>query len=84
MEQTIYFEDYEIGSVRESIGRTITETDIVIHAGQTGDFFPPPYGRGVRQDYGFWETYRTWDSDLLRGGGHDRESDQSGGIFLWV
>ena len=40
MEQTIYFEDYEIGSVRESIGRTITETDIVIHAGQTGDFFP--------------------------------------------
>ena len=40
MEQTIYFEEYEIGSVRESIGRTITETDIVIHAGQTGDFFP--------------------------------------------
>ena len=24
MEQTIYFEEYEIGSVRESIGRTIT------------------------------------------------------------
>lgn len=40
MEQTIYFEEYEIGSVRETIGRTITETDIVIHAGQTGDFFP--------------------------------------------
>ena len=35
MEQTIYFEEYEIGSVRESIGRTITETDIVLHAGQT-------------------------------------------------
>lgn len=33
MEQTIYFEDYEIGSVRESIGRTITETDIVIDQG---------------------------------------------------
>ena len=27
-------------NVRESTGRTITETDIVIHAGQTGDFFP--------------------------------------------
>lgn len=40
MEQTIYFEEYEIGSLRESIGRTITEADIVIHAGQTGDFFP--------------------------------------------
>lgn len=40
MEQAIYFEDYEVGSVRETIGRTITEADIVIHAGQTGDFFP--------------------------------------------
>ncbi len=35
-----YFEDYEIGSTRVSAGRTITETDIVIHAGQTGDFYP--------------------------------------------
>lgn len=36
----IYFEDYVVGSTRTSIGRTITETDIVVHAGQTGDFFP--------------------------------------------
>ena len=35
-----YFEDYEIGFTRRTMGRTITETDIVIHAGQTGDFFP--------------------------------------------
>jgi acyl dehydratase len=35
-----YFEDYETGTRRESGGRTITETDIVIHAGQTGDFYP--------------------------------------------
>ena len=35
-----YFEDYEAGSVRETLGRTITESDIVIHAGQTGDFYP--------------------------------------------
>lgn len=35
-----YFEGLEINSVRETMGRTITETDIVIHAGQTGDFFP--------------------------------------------
>ena len=35
-----YFEDYEIGQARRSLGRTITETDIVVHAGQTGDFFP--------------------------------------------
>ena len=35
-----YFEDYRIGTSRTSFGRTITETDIVVHAGQTGDFFP--------------------------------------------
>jgi acyl dehydratase len=40
MFQSRYFEDYEIGEVRESGGRTITETDIVLHAGQTGDFYP--------------------------------------------
>jgi acyl dehydratase len=35
-----FYEDYEIGSTRVSTGRTITETDIVMHAGQTGDFYP--------------------------------------------
>lgn len=35
-----YFEEYEIGSERTSFGRTITETDFVVHAGHTGDFFP--------------------------------------------
>lgn len=38
--KAIYFEDYEIGAERTSTGRTITETDIVMHAGQTGDFYP--------------------------------------------
>jgi len=35
-----WFEDYEVGERRTTVGRTITETDIVLHAGQTGDFFP--------------------------------------------
>ena len=35
-----YFEDYVVGSSHESYGRTVTETDIVAHAGQTGDFYP--------------------------------------------
>ncbi len=35
-----FFEDYELRHTRETLGRTITETDFVIHAGQTGDFFP--------------------------------------------
>ena len=39
-EQTIYFEDYQLGQIRVTFGRTITETDFVVHAGHTGDFFP--------------------------------------------
>lgn len=35
-----FFEDYTLGDSRETLGRTITESDFVIHAGQTGDFFP--------------------------------------------
>ena len=36
----MYFEEYETGAQRVSGGRTITETDIVLHAGQTGDYYP--------------------------------------------
>jgi acyl dehydratase len=35
-----YFEDYSPDSTRDTLGRTITETDIVLHAGQIGDFYP--------------------------------------------
>ena len=35
-----FFEQYEIGATRRTMGRTITEADIVTHAGQTGDFYP--------------------------------------------
>ena len=40
MIESRFFEDYDIGAVRRTLGRTITEADIVIHAGQTGDFYP--------------------------------------------
>ncbi|HEX8547453.1 MAG TPA: MaoC/PaaZ C-terminal domain-containing protein [Cytophagaceae bacterium] len=40
MFEKIYFEQYTLDAARETSGRTITETDIVLHAGQTGDFFP--------------------------------------------
>jgi len=35
-----YFEDYQEGPEKTTTGRTITEADIVLHAGQTGDFYP--------------------------------------------
>lgn len=40
LEQVKYFEEFEIGEGRETVGRTITETDFVVHAGHSGDFFP--------------------------------------------
>ncbi|WP_283178552.1 MaoC/PaaZ C-terminal domain-containing protein [Gemmobacter sp. 24YEA27] len=40
LEQVKYYEDYEIGEARDTVGRTITETDFVVHAGHSGDFFP--------------------------------------------
>jgi acyl dehydratase len=35
-----YFEEFTLNERRLTKGRTVTETDIVIHAGQSGDFFP--------------------------------------------
>lgn len=35
-----FFDDYTLGEARNTGGRTITESDIVMHAGQTGDFYP--------------------------------------------
>ena len=40
MDRPRHFEDYAVGEVRKTTGRTITETDFVVHAGHTGDFFP--------------------------------------------
>ena len=35
-----FYEDYEVGYTRTTMGRTITETDIVTHAMHSGDFYP--------------------------------------------
>jgi acyl dehydratase len=40
MTQTQYFEDYVVGTSSVTCGRTISEADVVIHAGHTGDYFP--------------------------------------------
>jgi 3-hydroxybutyryl-CoA dehydratase len=38
--EKIFFEDYEVGELLVSPGRTITETDIILFAGLTGDWHP--------------------------------------------
>jgi acyl dehydratase len=40
MKRCIYFEEIALDETGQSNARTITEADIVIHAGHTGDFFP--------------------------------------------
>lgn len=35
-----YLEDFEIGKTYQSVGRTITECDVVNFAGLSGDFNP--------------------------------------------
>src|SRR5580700_1286396 len=40
MEKIEYFEDSSVGAQRKTSGRTITETDVILHAGHSGDFFP--------------------------------------------
>lgn len=40
MNKPTYYEDFASVPSRRTGGRTITETDIVIHAGHTGDFYP--------------------------------------------
>lgn len=35
-----YFEKFALDDTRTTTGRTITESDIVLHAGQTSDFYP--------------------------------------------
>ena len=48
-----YLEDYEVGEVRHTLSRQITEADVVLHAGQTGDFFPHHMDeRWARQEAG--------------------------------
>jgi acyl dehydratase len=49
-----FYEDYLVDSKRETLGRTITETDIVMHAGQTGDFYPHHMDTGIRTTDGTW------------------------------
>ncbi|GLQ18382.1 MaoC family dehydratase [Maritalea porphyrae] len=39
-EEPRYFESFELGERRTTLSRTITETDFVVHAGHSGDFFP--------------------------------------------
>jgi acyl dehydratase len=34
------YQDYAVGESRSTTGRTITEADIVLHGGQTGDLYP--------------------------------------------
>ena len=40
IQESFYFEDYEVGQYVTSAGRTVTETDVVAFAALTGDWNP--------------------------------------------
>jgi 3-hydroxybutyryl-CoA dehydratase len=46
----LFFDDVEVGQEWESLGRTVTETDIVTYAGLSGDFNP------IHMDHEFAKT----------------------------
>ena len=46
----LYFDDVQVGQEWESVGRTVTETDIVNFAGLSGDFNP------IHMDHEFCKT----------------------------
>ena len=50
----LFFEEFELGQVFTSLGRTITETDVVSFAGLTGDWNPIHTDReyAARQSFG--------------------------------
>ncbi len=40
MSSGMYFEDFEVGQTFKSVARTVTETDVVMFSGVSGDFNP--------------------------------------------
>lgn len=52
MEQEQFFEDYTVGAARQTLGRTITEADIVFRRA-FGRFLPASHGCGVLQGQPF-------------------------------
>ena len=84
MIKTSYFEDYEIGSSRETFGRTITEADIVLHAGQTGDFFPHHMDAEWVKTQEFKERIAHGTLILSIGIGMTANEIKSGGLLIWL
>ena len=84
LEQTTYFEDYEIGQGRTTVGRTITETDFVVHAGHTGDFFPHHMDAEFAKTLPFGQRIAHGTMVFFDRRRADRHSHQSGGFLLRV
>ena len=84
MFQAMYFEEYETGAERTTLGRTITETDIVIHAGQTGDFYPHHMDAEWCKTQEIRAAGCAWDADFQHRGGDDGRRGESRGVLLRV
>lgn len=50
-----YFEDFEVGQTFRSVGRTVTETELVLHSALTGDWTELHTNRHYAEDEYFGE-----------------------------
>ena len=80
----MFFEDFEVGTQRESSGRTITEADMVLHAGQTGDFYPHHMDAEWCRTQPFGQRMAHGTLVFSVGVGITAGADQSAGYELWI
>ena len=63
-----WFEDYRVGESRTSVGRTITETDVVHARRPDRRLLPAPHGRRVDEDAARRPADRARHADPVRRG----------------
>ncbi len=68
MSEPLHFEDLAIGDCWTSLGRTVTETDVVNFAGITGDFDPLHVDHEFAPDT-LWQTDRPRSARFIVGSG---------------
>ena len=62
MARGLYFSEYNVGDSFTTIRRTITETDVVMFAGLSGDYNPSTYGCCLCRKYTIRTTHCLWNA----------------------
>jgi len=68
-QRALFFEDFAEGQTFVSPARTITETDIALFCGLSGDYNPFAHRCGVRKGRPLWQTCCSWRAGALHSHG---------------